>query len=384
MNSNNAIGTHTGGIIGGTYGITRGCQNEGIIQTTETNGQTAMNETSEEYFVGGIVGYTENTIQNCENLGNITSKLTEMPKRLCIGGIAGYSTGYLSTSNNSGEINQELKNTISRENNIGVFQGGIIGWKQGNTLENCKNTGKVRGSTTNVTTMWTGGILGGTWEETVISKCSNSALIESTATLIPQYWYRDLNFEHLNTGGIAGCIYSGSSLDQCFNVGNIKAELICGIEEYISGGGIAGECYGSIMDCYNKGTLEANNKDTTSSITIGGITGFLVSGGTLRNSYNTSANIFRSSSADYKKPKSEFKGLIVGYNDSSVSNSYYISSSNNSTYYATAGIGGGTTSGTTAKISSQLQGLASTLGNTYWASSSTINSGYPYLKNNTP
>ena len=207
--------------------------------------------------------------------------------------------------------------------------------------------------------------------------------MNSTSTLMPAIYQQYNNIEHLNIGGIVGALWKGSTLNQCFNTGKIYGALTCQIEKYVCAAGIVGECFGNVENCYNKGDVSAGNTDSTSGQAFGGLVGSMQPTGTLKNSYNTSLNIGRIPL--YQNYKAQYKGLVCGANEGTISNVYYLPQTSTSTVYATAGIGGGSAmSGTTQKTSAQLQGLASTLGSTYWVQSSSINGGFPYLKNNQP
>ena len=162
--------------------------------------------------------------------------------------------------------NATIKNLIIEENcniNIGVSYGSIVGYANiGSTLENCINKATITLNSTNV-----GGIIGSIASNCVIKNCYNTGNLEANlntgvavggivGTIAPgqtslENCYNTGNINaNSNVGGIAGLISSGqTSLKNCYNIGNIKAETT-------NAGGIVGIADASIViNCYNTGNM---------------------------------------------------------------------------------------------------------------------------------
>ena len=156
--------------------------------------------------VGGIVGYSGGTIEDCYNTGSVSGGNN-------VGGIAGYSSGTIEDCYNTG--------SVSGGNNV----GGIAGYSSG-TIEDCYNTGSVSGGN-NV-----GGIAG---TADGAKDCHNEGTVSGSDCV----------------GGILG---SGADLNgvvnRCYNTGDISGEG--GV------GGIAGGSRMGVVNCYNIGKVGYN------------------------------------------------------------------------------------------------------------------------------
>ena len=117
--------------------------------------------------VGGIVGsdHSQTMYKNCHNYGNITGNE-------CVGGIVGASNGSFENCSNEGEIS-------------GVREvGGIVGKiscidTNGNTLTDCKNSGKVTATNNSQTNCIAGGLVGFASKEASVTvtftNCENTS-----------------------------------------------------------------------------------------------------------------------------------------------------------------------------------------------------------------
>ena len=116
---------------------------------------------------GGIVGsdHSQTMYKNCHNYGNITGNE-------CVGGIVGASNGSFENCSNEGEISgvQEV--------------GGIVGKiscidTNGNTLTDCKNSGKVTATNNSQTNCIAGGLVGFASKEASVTvtftNCENTS-----------------------------------------------------------------------------------------------------------------------------------------------------------------------------------------------------------------
>lgn len=119
--------------------------------------------------------------------------------------------------------------------------GGICGYNDGGTIQNCYSAATVCGDS------YIGGICGRSRSNSIIENCYNAGYIYGATRSI---------------GGICGNNYS--TIENCYNVGNVNGEF------YV--GGIVGESSGLgdtiwIKDCYNRGNVIGDTEK------IGGIGG---------------------------------------------------------------------------------------------------------------
>ena len=262
--------------------------------------------------------------------------------------------------------NATIKNLIIEENcniNIGVSYGSIVGYANiGSTLENCINKATITLNSTNV-----GGIIGTMASNCVIKNCYNTGNLEANlntgvavggivGTIAPgqtslENCYNTGNINaNSNVGGIAGLISSGqTSLKNCYNIGNIKAETT-------NAGGIVGIADASIViNCYNTGNI------TGTGANIGGIVGLQRENSKVKNTYSI-GNITGNTG-----------GGIVGVQLSGeIENSYYIENTIN-------GSSGYILEGATAISSEELKNIYTVLGEAFKQDINNINNGYPIL-----
>lgn len=204
-----------GGLTWGNYGIISDSYNAGKV----TGGK----------YVGGITTDNGGDIIDCYNIGNITG--TDY-----VGGIAAYTyfdlfEGKISGCYNTGNISGNS------------YVGGIAGEAEDEEFRilNCRNSGKVTGTGERI-----GGIVGQLWG--TISDCYNEGSIDGAN----------------KTGGIAGCSDIGAVILRCYNTMTVGSEGTSGKDSF---GGIAGNNFGTISDCYNTGSVIGFNS-------IGGIAGY--------------------------------------------------------------------------------------------------------------
>ena len=121
--------------------------------------------------------------------------------------------------------------------------GGICGYKDGGTIQNCYSAATVCGDS------YIGGICGCSEGDSIIENCYNTGYVYGATRSI---------------GGICGD--NSATLQGCSNVGNVKGKF------YV--GGIVGESSGFgntiwIKDCYNRGNVIGDTEK------IGGIGGYI-------------------------------------------------------------------------------------------------------------
>ena len=122
----------TGGIVGGVFGEKIiGCKNNGTITS---NGNIEDTDERVAYVgTGGIAGRIESgSIEKCSNTGNVTASIGYF-----VGGIVGFAQNSVTVSEsyNTGNISAYMNGT-----------GGIIGRCDGATVTNCYNYLRSNGS----------------------------------------------------------------------------------------------------------------------------------------------------------------------------------------------------------------------------------------------
>ncbi len=112
------------------------------------------------------------------------------------------------------------------------YVGAICGYIADTTLSLCNNSGAITGSN------FTAGICGNLYGESVISNCCNTGEITGSG---------------LATGGVVGVIRTSSTATDCLNSGSVNGKS--------NAGGIVGILWGGTLEnCYNTGTVLANNQ----------------------------------------------------------------------------------------------------------------------------
>lgn len=191
------------------------------LDNVHTSGEISI--TCEDSYVGGIVGDGTCcvTITDCYNTSNISGGIKA-------GGILGYSNGgfiIITNCYNTGNI-------LSRYGFGAEYTGGIVGGGYNNiTITNCYNIGSITGSND-----YTGGIIGYGYSNIDITNCYNTGNITGGSY----------------TGGIAGSVGGTTNITNCYNTGDISSSNYAG--------GILGYGYNNITitDCYNTGDISGN------------------------------------------------------------------------------------------------------------------------------
>ncbi|MCX5632333.1 MAG: hypothetical protein NTW93_01435 [Phycisphaerae bacterium] len=167
-------------------------------------------------YVGGLTGYNDGTIYNC----NSTGKIFGPNGTQYIGGLAGY---------NSGDINNCYSTSAVTGSDWSGFIGGLAGENAGN-ISNCYATGNVAGE-------YSSGAIGGLvgFNTGDINNCY------SMGTIVGGDLSSDI-------GGLAG--NNSGSISNCYAAGSVNGEDNLG--------GLAGENYGNISSSYFP-TSEPNN-----------------------------------------------------------------------------------------------------------------------------
>lgn len=249
-----------GGLIGKNInGTVINCHSSANIKGSAKNLGVAM---------GGLVGYNQydvkqknaTIISNCYSTGNVTGSGN-------LGGLVGsnYGTTTITQSYCSGTVTATSSNA-----------GGLVGINSNGVISQC-----ISSSIVNSTSSTVGGLVGGSTGSTAkIDQCFNSTTVNATAVGCGYI------------GGLVGVNSSGSTITNCYNIGNVDGF------SYV--GGIAGFNSGTISQCYNKGTIKALY------YYVGGITGS-----------NEKGYIYKSYNTGDVVGLSQYTGGLVGYNNTS-------------------------------------------------------------------
>lgn len=211
--------------VGGLVGY---AENSSEIVNCSANGNIYGDYVIIDVYTGGISGYSAGVITKCTNNGKVYSETTYA------GGISGYSAGNISDCINTGVINLEWGNINTKK-----YCGGICGYSTFSVL-NCYNSGNVSTSSANV---YIGGIVG---LGSQVKSCVNYEAISCFADDVYSY-----------TGGITG---QSSFVSMCVNYGDVAG-----------GGGYHSATYSTVRYAY-AGGIAGYNTRIEKSINYGNIT----------------------------------------------------------------------------------------------------------------
>lgn len=165
--SKEQVGINVGGLAGQNEGTIIGCRFEGtvsgadsvggLVGVNEESGQVAdcsfSGEISGSHYAGGIAGQSFGILKGCLNEGKVNTVETQVENRLedmnwtrlnsaenmpvstDAGGVTGFSTGMILDCKNTGSVGYA---------HVGYNVGGIVG-RQAGFLRDCENTGTVLG-----------------------------------------------------------------------------------------------------------------------------------------------------------------------------------------------------------------------------------------------
>ncbi len=209
-----------GGIIGAVYNSSRnvtvsGCRNEGSI-----------NEVPSSAGVAGIVGYiytSEVALEDCVNRGDISAMGTGSNGYNGVGGIAGYYAGH--SANDAVNTVERCENTgnISGRDASYAATGGIVGQAESTvTVEQCFNKGEVTAKAA-----YAGGIVGDSMG--TIAECYNGGAVSNTKA-------SPTSSAYAAAGGITGYNESTARLYRSYSYGKVS----CTATSNVYAGGVIG------------------------------------------------------------------------------------------------------------------------------------------------
>ena len=299
---------YTGGIVGWNGGDAANGK-DNTIQNCQNYGEITL---SGGTYLGGIVGSTQGTVKDCQNYGKLSST-----GQTTIGGVAGrmrYCT--ISDCTNKGAITQNHVDTTgsgaaggnegdgsiqpgvdegSGSSIHSVHAGGIVGiaevYGKDETLviENCHNRGNITSTSTSTSTSanetgaYVGGVLCqvllmGTGTYSIfVTQCSNTGALSARGNC----WS--------SAGGLAEDTTQMCTFDQCYNAGKVTAATQGNYTAaYSSAGGLASKGGGNFTDCYNVGavTCTAASNAPTRTAYAGGLVGYIDETSSFASCYN--------------------------------------------------------------------------------------------------
>lgn len=197
-------------------------------------------------IVGGVLSNSANII-DCTNYGKVYYEPeTNSTAITYIGGIIGYQR-FANVSGCVNETTAEVKDTLSGETGT-IYIGGISGYiYTGYTVSDCVNKGTVSMLSDNNSNAYIGGIAG--WSHGTITKSSNMSD----------------NLSGRQIGGIVGRNSSNSTVNYCYNTGNLPNTA--GYK-----GGLAARNDNIITNCFNLGNATAQHSGGIAGTNLGKVT----------------------------------------------------------------------------------------------------------------
>lgn len=201
------------GTLDGDRHIVSGLKStEGLVSCLSSAGTvknlTVIGTVSGDANMGGIVGTSSGTVENCLFDGTVTNSSSTSA-----GGIVGRALNDNRIVNcvNTGDI----KNTYAY-NNSTLNIGGIVGYTYG-TVENCYSTGKVDADPTKTTNKAIGGIAGAV---------KGSSTSKKWGSLINCYVTGTVTGPESGIGAVVGTVDSGTSITNCAYLDTIAPQAV--------------------------------------------------------------------------------------------------------------------------------------------------------------
>ena len=248
------------------FGFIADC-NDGMVIDCVNAGSVShkCGYTSNNVFIGGLVGLNRNILLRCTNHGKLTSEVTAEQTdkvNVALGGITGGGLGKLLSGSTVARCTNDGTVTLSTDA-INGFAGGILGVANGTTLKYCINRGAVRCETflpeggAAAGTARVGGIAGQIKSD--ILRCDNFAPVTASGS------------GGANIGGIVGMPHAALVIADCINNGTVTA--MGEMPSYA--GGIAGNIGRPvhIYGCINNGKVSFEGVSPRNRSTAAGIVG---------------------------------------------------------------------------------------------------------------
>ena len=288
-----------------THSYVRNGSNSGPVTVLSNDFADELHDGTGLYYrVGGIAGWTQHNIDNCNNLkgGVVTCKgnlynCDESIYSICIGGLVGYKTvNKIHNSRNDADVNISLNITTKEgydTNNVRLNAGGIAGYTN-LPCTDVTNNGAVTCEGQYAGRLIMGGVYGVS-NTTSANIPVNENCVNNGAVTVKK---GSSTGHYLMLGGVAGYIHKNKN---CTNNGAVTIEdevTWCGANSYI--GGAAGYSHGAVENLTNNAPLTVG-KDCAHPggvyEYIGGTLGFLYSDAD--GLYNTEKGVITIGKSDY-------------------------------------------------------------------------------------
>lgn len=260
------------------------------VNHTGADLEVASSINNKRAIMGGIIGGCQYngagpfavTLDDCKNEASITNNGSTSD----FGGIAGLLDNYLSsgivsisTCENTGTISSEVFDDgsgLNRELRVGGIVGGTDPETEGcdQLIQSCINRGPVmiKGALRKGASVRFGGIVGNTYNNTIIDKCKNFAEVGCPNA------GSDAGAAVFYIGGIAGSIHTRTEtrhqiITDCINTGAVSTARAFN-NQYIGGivgGGPNADTYPVVSGCKNYGDISAVK---TTNTLVGGLFGY--------------------------------------------------------------------------------------------------------------
>ncbi len=283
--------SYLGGVVGKTgaskltlYNIL----NKGDIKNLDAN-NLYYSTTNAYFYVGGVIGYVNNTSIVKHNLGLLTNQgeihLTGIPSSRTVyhylGGVIGYSTGNMYQFSDVYGLFTNLGDfDIDNSSNNQLYLAGVVNSNHSEAVEftQIKNDNNIEVSHTNVVA------------SVLVNHFSNNKLIISQG-----YSSGNLNYNSISNTNVSAGIYTANiNAPVDLNFVNIQTDLTVSYPSYTTNISVAGVTLNENTNFLNVvygGTLEfeiysPTTSNNTGLIWISGITRKLTSGKIMKNSQN--------------------------------------------------------------------------------------------------
>jgi len=346
-----------GGVAGRTQGSIENSSNGGTVTWTGNN-------TVNQFYVGGLVGTTDNAYSHsitgkyststATNYGTIVVNSSySTGKNAIVGGVIGrlHTSGSLEATNagpvnvtrltcnalevggvagyNNAPISSGTENLAAGDITISGLTasadshvGGVVGISYSTVTANNAGDVKATSGSTCATSFFIGGIAGR--GQSNISNCTNTGLVSNACPVTGSSKY-------IQVGGIVGYNNTSCAISNCHNRGNVTNTANSAAYLYV--GGITSESDKAISNCDNTGNVtNSGNSGNGKPIAVGGIAGCnaanitsssngtsTAAGGTISNSGTSAEDVCVGGIAGINKKKNQT--LTTCYNKGAVSNS---------------------------------------------------------------
>jgi hypothetical protein len=276
--------------------------NDPAHASTWLRGKYAL--TADLDLLGFATGTVEGLPQNWPSIGNTAPFTGEFEGAgRAIRGLKvtspAYYNGLFSKVGTGGIVRNLTVEGEVTQTGSGQYTGGVAGWVDGGTLQNCENRAAVTSGGG-----YTGGVAGEVKNNGKLIDCVNRGPVQQNYST--------------NTGGIAGSVSLGATVTNCVNRGPVT-----GTGDVLPVGGVAGwvDGGGKLIACYNEGNVE-NAKGQ-----VGGVAGNVAGASALSGCANRAGGKVKQTGTGGDMPAGGVAGVVAGgaaltncYNEGTVEN----------------------------------------------------------------